>query len=561
MSNVDKTYRIGVDASSAQQGVDRLRRDVSDANKQSTDSIKEQIRLLKEKMRLEEESARKRQKSIQEDIRYAQRDLEQWKIDRERESSDLSGKARKNFKKETREEELARREQILRDKGTLADSRLASDEERSDRKKQLKQLQELNDTTKTEGNKSRNVFEGVKAALTGNGSGMMRAGGAMLGGTAALGAVGLAYAIFQGAKNVESGMEQYSAMTGQSKLDALLGTWNNKSVSKSMGVSRKAFLTDYYTPYSYSGGREFNADDVEGLGTAEQTRNIPRASIQSLISSGRYSTNGSSISTIASLEEYLRSTNRAIIQLPEILQTYIGTANEILQRTGKVDALGIQRTIASIGSSYGVEGQNLDRFMGMSKLGGMASGDPIMFALQQRVLKRLYPNAGAADKLKIMQSPAAHPEYLQALVEGMKDQWGTGDLAKIRMQTVFDKMGINLGMTDIDEKIFSNKFKLKDFKNIPTQDANKYYEVRGELLNKGVSSFGAMGADVMNGLMTLPSSIVTAMSQDQKEFLKDLHTTMNKSNDYLANKIEVLIRAAFRGVFMPGSSFTGFINK
>lgn len=523
MSNTDKTIRIGVDASEATQNISQVRQLTKQANEESNSAVKENVRLLQQKNQLEQTYSYRRIRDAQEDIRYAQRELEIWRLTREEQSKGLSGDKRSKFNSETASELRARQIDILRDKGSLDDLRykadLAKEEEREKKKKEKEEA--AGRLTSSDVMRGGGV---INSAARGDiGEALMGLGGRLaIAGAIIYGLKTLAGSILNNAKEVESDVQGYAALRQKTKEQALdeILKFGKEDV---LGVKGKDYLTKYYMPFLYASGGRANDDSITNLGAAGRATNLQPQLLESLLSTGRYSRNGTGVNTISNFEEYLKNTGRHIAQLPEILQTYIGIATGILNRTGSIDSIGLQTTLASIGKSYGVEGVNLDRYAGgMEKMGSMSS-NPVIFALQQRVLRKLYPNMSQWDKLGIMEDSLSNFDYIKNMIEEMKSMGGEN--GKFFMRSYSNQVGVGWSKKDID-RIYANGLQKDDLKGSKLDNA--YIE------RSKTNVFGQEAADAK---IENTKDAIKTLNADLIEYFVKLFENDEKLNKKLIDEI------------------------
>ena len=510
MGNVDKTIRVSADASGASENLNSLRILSKKTNDESLDSLRENLKLLRQKSQLEEESARKRIRNSQEDVRYAERDLQTWRLQRDQESAGLKGPAKGKFERATREEETARRLDILRDKGSLADTRLQTDDERVDRKKQIKKLEELIDTTKSEGGKGRQVFEGIRAMASGSGGGLMR-GLSLLGGGLVGGAIGLGAAIFGGAAAGESGLMNHSILKSQNIQKSESEAFNlgrnslrGEGSGGMFGMNGRDAQSRYDSLQGASGGRFTDRDAQNGLIAIEKSTLVPGQSIDKLLNLGRYS-KSSATESISNFDQYLKSTKdtqTAIIQLPEIIQSYLGIATEILNKNGRVDSEGLQKLITGVEKSYGVEGINIDRFTKGALGMATRSSNSILFGRQLAYFRKLHPNAPFSEALKTIENPQIDMEYAVGFNNDFKNLGGKGELGKILRGDFLKQVG--LSRVDQD-KIEKNTLKLGDLNG--SEDATEY-KANAKALVSGSAQANVMFQTTLVGIELLMSKLV-----------------------------------------------------
>jgi hypothetical protein len=462
---VDKTIRFGVEAGD----LSRIRALIDKGNKDDINAAREELDIVKKKNKEAEEAERDFHRRRRQSIETQKAELELWRHKRQEEASRIGRQDVPQFNRETRRQEAERRRDIAQDKIDFINEKKEFEEQRRNSKKQIQKLDELIDTSKQEGSKGRqsteNALKGANIAsglATGNIQGVLRSLGpagmmaGILGGT-----------IWGAVRNSESGLQKFGMMQGTSPYLSSVMAMNlgsDMDLTK-IGLKRKEFFEKYIFPYSTALGKDITwetggLDLSKQLYSASRSRNLGDGQIEGLLSIQRYS-GRSGLGTISVFEDYLKASGRSLIQLPEILQTYISTANSILNRTGGVDPRALEQTLTSIGQSYNVEGVNLDRMTRGIEGMGSISGNPLMLSIQQQVLRGLYPKKSQWEMMSIMENPLQHPEYIQALMKRMTTFGGGADYSKFMMLSMLEPYGMK--STDI-EKMFTKGFVPSDIK-------------------------------------------------------------------------------------------------
>ncbi len=257
----------------------------------------------------------------------------------------------------------------------------------------------------------------------------------------------------------------------------------------SLGLSSSEAM-DKISSFTPAAGRIVMGDELYGLIGAQLSRSISDQQISQLLSIQRYS-GGSSINSIAGFEDYLRKNNQSIVKLPEILTSYLQVANQILQKTGRIDSTSLQQTMMSIGKSYGVEGINLDRLTNnLLNVSGSGVSNPVLRSIQMETLRSLYPNMSTWQMQGILENPTQDPNYMKAFIDRAKNMGGGGDWTK------FFLMSSGFGSFSDIEKITKNNFNLTkrpvDSEEKEAQDRYYYYQ-QG---SKYVGSLQKLGTDI-----------------------------------------------------------------
>jgi len=475
--SIDKTIRIGVDAGSASQDVSKIRGQVDKANAQSAEGIKEQIRLLKEKAKIEADISRQKIKDRQEDINFAERELQLWKLQRDAQARTMQGATKTRFDRATRDEENARKIDIIRDRGSLADTRIGGTEEANDRKKQIKELQEIAATIRGESKKSRESEQTLlEKVLVSAGVGPNTAKSLVDYSNSPIGKIvkGL-YAVSAVASASEEGLRRYSTNINQSASTSVYDAMNyslslkGKYIGGILGKTTKSFMEEDLSRYQTAyGSRNLKGGWEEGieLAAASRARGLTSEQVGGTLNISRYS-GASAINQIGSMENFLQKTGQSLVRMPEIMDTYLKTANSILERTGNIDPIAIQRMIQSIGSSYGYQGMNLNRNVSNMESMGKMSENSIYKSYQYQAARKAYPNKSLWELQEVFQNPLQFERYMSSLIDITKKSGGGGDFSKMNLQKLFPGMSFS----DINT-MYSKGFKIEE----PTVKPEGFYE-------------------------------------------------------------------------------------
>lgn len=474
MSGTDATIRFrttGADA--AGQEADNLRQKMNKGGKDAIEALETQIKLIKEKNKLEDDLAKRQHTNSRQNISEQQRQYQEWMMMRERNVQFIEDPAkRKAYASETTNKSMRMRTDIIEDQRQLDKDKQKTELEKQDRLKQLRttqeQLDEAKKTRKVTEDLPSNIARFGTSAAQGNVGGMLSSIGGKAGMITLVAAA--AGALMVGA---EAGLRQYatinqaSPLIAGSKAYSQYGGFFSAGVEDILNMTAKEFGETKVTPFSYARGKNLSgAEDASGvinLAAAEIAKGLRQGQVESLLGVERYSGKNAG-GTIANFEDYLMKSSKALLQLPEILQSYLGVANGILSRTGVLNAGGLQQFMTSIGGSYKVEGQNLDRMTAGLTATGQMSKNPVMLDMQLRTLRKMYPNKSMWELRGIMEHASENPQYVSNLLEQMKTSGGGGDWAKFQMLSLG-----NLGWDDIN-KVSGNKLNLDKRTEAATPD-------------------------------------------------------------------------------------------
>lgn len=434
----DKTIRWQVDGTNVLRAQNEISQNEEKANlrkrsysKEEISDIEKQIKLIKEKLRLEEEVARKKILSREQDIRYAEQLNRQEILDRRSQAEGMTGDARSKFNRETSRIELEGNRELSKEKLQLLDQKNAFNDLKETNKKQLEELKGIGDSLDKGSKGSSGAAFGniAQIATSGNLSSMITGAGIMAG------VGGYATAIATGimiARNYESGEQAFRVATQKSK-GSYESEFGKSALLNTMGIG----LSDYFNSTSgFIRARGGNLSDrSERYLAAGVSRGISDEQLQGLLKTERYG-GGYAMQAMSAFETYLKSSGKSLVQLPEILSSYLNIANSILSKTGRVDSLAIQTMMMSVGKSYGVEGTNLDRLT--SSIMGVTgkSQNPLLRSMQLETARSLNPNASMWELEGMLQNPEKYPEYQKKLLDRYKNIGGGGDYSKFALESM-----------------------------------------------------------------------------------------------------------------------------
>lgn len=445
----DKIIRFRVDSKEVENQMQRLRSDteqmaremIADSEKGASNS-REVIKNLQEEIKLRERSLKIRQ------------DAESLVLSQQKEAGKITEKEYNKGISTLKEESQADRlqTQILKD---ILDAiqKTSRDEIRSDREGVITQLQQPGtsedeierlkrmiqrdeigeqDIDGSGGPESRrrktaeggiNVMGGLQGVMAGDTAGALSGAGAMLGRLGPYALIAGSLAMFANQiDKYEKSVKEYSLVTGRTleEGEEVKEHWKTKyGLKPDEMMGRQVSM-------SRAAGRDIGSDTAITMMAASVATGVTDQQMQALMAAGRYNTGTNSpLQVVAGMEEFIKSTNRSIIQLPELIETYLSTSNEIIYRTGEVNDDNVRNIVGSIAKSYNVEGVNVDRMT--SQLTGMAqaSQNPAMRAIQMQTIREMNPNMKALDMLELMQDPTKDPKYMMKLMDTLKKIGGT----------------------------------------------------------------------------------------------------------------------------------------
>jgi len=339
-------------------------------------------------------------------------------------------------------------------------------------KKQIKGLEEITGTLNKNTDKSiRSTEQTLTSVFRGATGGL---GGAVTSGLGLLGVGGVATMVagyvVSSAKAYQEGLRDYSvkAQIPISVAQAMAPSYRDKN----LGMSGTEFLGKTAT-FDSMITRYLSDREHKGLAGVQISRGFSDQQLGQLLSIQRYS-DRSSLGTIADLETYVKRTDRdSKLKLPELLETYLKISTEILNRTGRVDAMGVQQSITSVGKSYNVSGLQLDKTMtGLTQLSTLSS-NPVLLSLQQQAYRKLYPEGDAWDMYKRLKNPAENADLMEAVRKQVTGFGGGGMYTKFGMAS----LGVDPFTVDrLMEKGISVEKRGEQTDSSKEEAASKYYE-------------------------------------------------------------------------------------
>jgi len=477
----DKVIRIGVDGSKGIQDVSRLKdnfvgiqKDLNriseegkSLNKDELKDIQAKINLVKQQFAEEDRAARSKIANRQIEIQLAEKDLALWKARRAEEGAGLQGLAKKKFDTDTRKEGGRRGADLAEERIDELTKKRELNSDKSYHQKSIKELQEIADllgkpketpetkihkffqktfgidlpsggggTVGLSGGRSRagggglmrGAVGGVRSVASGDIAGTIAGaaeGGMAVAGASAAVAAAVAAAIaaaVSSAASFQKGIAGY-AVTSQTPISQAK-QYAFGARSSSLGMSGVEVL-DKMSGMIRALGGGIGTNSAQGLIGAQVSRGFSDQQIQQILTISRY-TNRSGMGTISDLEKYSMAKDKNLIRLPELMDSYLKAVNEILNRTGKVDAIGVQQSIMSVGKSYGVGGLQLDKINeGMNSLSEL-SDNPFWLNQQQIAYKKYNPTGRPSEMVEAFQNIGQNPELRKILIDQIMSIGGKG---------------------------------------------------------------------------------------------------------------------------------------
>lgn len=349
-----------------------------------------------------------------------------------------------------------------------------------------------------------NVMGGLQGAMAGDTAGALSGMGSLLtkAGPYALIAGGLA--MFAGQiDKYEKSIKEYALVSGKTMEEGedIKKTWKTKYGLKSDEMMGRQ------VSMSRAAGKDIGRDTAVSMMAASAATGVTDQQMQALMAAGRYNSGTNSpLQIVAGMEEFIKSTNRSIIQLPELIDTYLSTSNEILNRTGEVNDDNVRNIVGSIAKSYNVEGVNVQRMT--SQLTGMASAsqNPAMRAIQMQTIREMNPNMKSLDMLELMQDPTKDPKYMMKLMDTLK-KVGGADMAPWVMMNMIPGASVK----DV-KKYMSGELKIEDLTPKKSEDLMKTeFDQRAKDFTGNIETVSGKLDEVKNAIVGGATDVVNAV--------------------------------------------------
>jgi hypothetical protein len=138
--------------------------------------------------------------------------------------------------------------------------------------------------------------------------------------------------------------------------------------------------------------------------------------------------------------------NHAVLQ--EMLGTFTNASNQILAISGRVNMQEVAAGVHGVSRSLGVEGKQLDRFVGgIQGLG--KSQNPVVRSLMLQSLKKVNPNASFFELQAMMENPMGNMKAMQEMFNRTKTL--TGGEGELNKQVMFSMFGGAISRNDLME--------------------------------------------------------------------------------------------------------------
>ena len=554
----DKTVRIGVDGQEAinfqnkmRQGAEQMARDMirssrsySTSAKEVLRDIEEQIKAIEKRNKLNKEFEYSRLESTRGSISEKQYSREKERIDRQLSGDTLEVKLLREVidaikhtsKEEIREDRKNVESTLLRSKQI---NQLGGGTDEFTTLKQTLQQDEIGKLKRQEG-VQRNGFRFgsvvplAQQAVMGDTGGALVGGGMRMLGAAATNpyvlAAGAVLALVGGTlitnKKLGENLRDYGVSHQMGLTDMVE---YRKSISGSgytkFGMTGNQLLKESLGYNRAMGGRDFSGQELTGLTAITKSRDVSSELLSQTIGYGRYSNSGNLTTVITNLEDSIKRMyggeefKRKLIQLPEMMQVYNSLAAQMIATTGRVDQAKLSSFIGGVGSTFGVEGQNLQRYSSGIKSMMGNTGNRVIGSIQAELIRKKFPHLSGADlyqkMLEIQEAPQDNPWFMEGTWSGLQS-WGGdyGGSVNPNFRSAAMKYG-NFGAAESREMFGKAlKFDYNTQQNTPQSDAmerfiqaaEKFYSAtekgmtwKSEELERISTAWGSVLVDTPNG--------------------------------------------------------------
>lgn len=221
--------------------------------------------------------------------------------------------------------------------------------------------------------------------------------------------------------------------------------------SRTLGLNMTDYLSQV-TTLQKAGVYERNTSlhDVNQLLMAGKIRGLSEDDAASVLATTRFDRSGrtganvvqafdTNLQGLGKSDQYIAST------LGGHLQSFNRMAENVLNRTGRINTAGIVRSMTSIQNATGMEGRQLERVQN-SLMGNNISQDDVSQALLLRAAREVArPGAQLSDLQAMIEQMPEKPELQQQFFERIQKMTGGGEMGRQVMKSIFP----NLSMTDI----------------------------------------------------------------------------------------------------------------
>ena len=532
----DKTIRLGVDGSEAQnfqsqmrQSSEQLARDMirsarsySTSSKEVLKDIEEQIRAIEKRNKLDQEFRRTQLESARSSGRISQNQYTESRSQFVRESKEdilqtkllreIVDAIKHTSKEEIREDRKNVEQTLIRSKGV---NKLGVEGDEFEALKRTFQQGILGDV-KTEEVRQRSGFNLRGAVGIGSQIAQGDTGGAMMGGGMSLakGAFSNPYTAVAAVALLAAGgtllankamgenLRGYGLSTQQTlpEMAAFRKSLDGAGFTR-YGMTGNELLTSSIGYNRALGGADLSGKQLTGLTAITKSRDVSEDLLGQTLGFSRYSNSGGLTTVIKNLEDSIRKMyggddfKRKLVQLPEMMQVYNSLAAQMLSTTGSVNQGALSAFVGGVGGNFGVEGQNLQRYSsGLTKMFGKTN-NRLVGSIQADIIRKKFPHlSGGAlyqKMLEVQEDPTSNQWFMEEMWGRMQQFGGSGgstpspEFRSWAQQSGFgakeirEKMwGKNIGFSG-----YNSNAKTDDAKNFESfiKDASQFYSAAEEL--------------------------------------------------------------------------------
>lgn len=301
-----------------------------------------------------------------------------------------------------------------------------------------------------------------------------------------------------------------------------------------LGLSGGAFLAARLN-YQRSTGRLISADEAIGNLAQQRALGIDDSQYNQMLALGRFNRGRSAQGAVSALERTAERRFGNLALLPELLSTYQGAVQNILNVRGDFNQDAVAGVINGLSVGTGAQGAQLNRMVsGLQSIG--KTGNPLGNAMAYRVARMVNPDIDVWGASKLIEDPLSNTEFLKAYLQQIQKSSGGGSGAKFLAKALLP----SLSFDDID-KLFGAKGD-RDFEKIigevKTGGGQNYESRAGELtsnLEKFTADLELIKDEAIDLAKTTIEAIRTEIEARQK--MAEKYEEMLDKADNIADKL------------------------
>lgn len=279
-------------------------------------------------------------------------------------------------------------------------------------------------------------------------------------------------------------MRSYMIATQTPASLALFKRGSMGEIFPKIGLETEEGMNLYANILRSSGGANLSNNSLLALTSLTRARDVSPELLGQTIGFNRYSNGGSALGVVSAFEQALSKKfgsgdefKRKLVQLPEMMGVYNTLAQQMLQNTGRFNSNNLSNFVSGVGTAFGVEGVNLQRYA--TGITGMfsRSDNPFISKFQYAALRDINPDITRQQALEILEKPTDNPDYMRAMYRRMR---GTNDMNIFRSWT--QQMG-GFGAAESRQMYESKSFE-EFFSLIKQKQGNKTIPDDKEMMNK-----------------------------------------------------------------------------